>query len=344
MAHVDTRTLPATDLEAIRRRAIEQVLGGMRQAAAAREAGVREATMSLWMQRYRENGPEGLVDRKRGRPRTALTSKQEVRLRKKIEGKTPGQLRLDFALWTTDAILELIHVLYRKRVSKSTVHRLLFSWGFTPKKGTRRAWQQDNVAVAKWTTEEYPAIARRAKRENGRIFWGDETGVRSDDGTTVGWSPKGEPAIMSANGRRWSCNVISAIDNEGGLAFQVFKGGFKVPVFIGFLKRLIEHGKGRKIFLILDQHPVHKSKAVQSWVEERDDEIEIFFMPGYSPELNPDEYLNHDLKSQTVRKRPPEDGAHLISMVRGHLRSRQRTPNIVRNFFRAPFIRYAAAG
>lgn len=342
MAKVDTRTLSPADLEIVRRRAIALVDGGMSQASAAREVGVREATMSRWMKRFHASGEEGLVDRKRGKPRELLTLRQEAHLRKKIEGKTPGQLRLDFALWTTDAVMTLIRVCYGKTVSKRTVHRLLFTWGFTPKKGTRRAWQQDNAAVAHWVATEYPAIATRAKREKGRIFWADETGLRSDEGTSVGWSPVGKPAIMAANGRRWFCNVISAIDNEGGLAFQVFRGGFKIPVFIGFLKRLIQHGKGRKIFLILDQHPVHRAALVRKWVNERPKEIEIFFMPGYSPELNPDEYLNNDLKGQTVRKKPPKDGEHLVTMVRGHLRRRQKQPAIVRNFFQAPFVQYAA--
>jgi transposase len=215
--------------------------------------------------------------------------------------------------------------------------------GNTPKKGTRRAWQQDHLEVTKWIHKDYPAIAARAKREKGRIFWGDETGVRSDEGTTVGWSPVGEPVPMAANGRRHQCNVISAIDNIGGLAFQVFRGSFTVPVFLGFLKRLISHGKGRKIFLILDQHPVHKAKAVRHWLDDRKNEIEIFFMPGYSPELNPDEYLNNDLKCQTVRKIPPKDNEHLLSLVRGHLRKRQRQPEIVARFFEPPFVKYAAA-
>ena len=341
MANVDTRSLSPTELEAVRRRGVALVESGRSLAAAAREVGVRAATMTSWMQRHRSGGSLGLVDHRRGRPRVALTVREEAHLRRLIEGKTPGQLRMDFALWTTDAVLRLIMDRCHKTVSKRTVHRLLASWGFTPKKGTRRAWQQDAVAVARWVQTDYPEIAKRAKQEQARIFWGDETGLRSDEGTTVGWSTKGTPAIMAANGRRYSCNVISAIDNQGGLAFQVFRGGFRVPTFLGFLKRLINHGKGKKVFLILDQHPVHKAKAVARWVEEHYDQIELFFMPGYSPELNPDEYLNNDLKGQTIRKRPPRDDRHLVTMVRGHLRRRQRQPRIVANFFRAPFVRYA---
>jgi transposase len=213
MAKVDTRTLNPEELEGVRRRAVELVAGGMTKAAAARVVGVRAATMTAWMQRYEIGGSDGLVDRTRGRRREALTEKEELKLRRLIEGKPPGQLRMDFALWTTEAILWLIGERFGKTVSKRTVHRLLFAWGFTPKKGTRRAWQQDSAAVKHWVETEYPAIERRAKREKARIFWADETGLRSDEGTTVGWSEKGTPAIMTANGRRWFCNVISAIDN-----------------------------------------------------------------------------------------------------------------------------------
>ena len=280
MAKVDTRTLNPEALEIIRRRAVDLVAGGMTRAEAARTVGVRAATMTAWMQRYETGGSGGLVDRTRGRRREALTQKEELKLRGLIEGKTPGQLRMDFALWTTEAIMWLIGDRFGKTVSKRTVHRLLFAWGFTPKKGTRRAWQQDSVAVKHWVETEFPAINKRAKREKARIFWADETGLRSDEGTAVGWSEKGAPAIMTANGRRWFCNVISAIDNQSGLAFQVFRGGFKTGVFIGFLRRLIQHGKGRKVLLILDQHPVHKAKSVRTWVDSHRDQIEVFFLPG----------------------------------------------------------------
>jgi transposase len=315
---------------------------GTPQAAVARELGVRPATVHAWITAFRRGGESALATRTRGRKREVLTEAQVRRLRRKIEGRTPGQLRLDFALWTTDAVLALIKRQFATTVSKRTVHRLMYEWGFTPKKATKRAWQQDFGQVQAWIVETYPRIAARAKRCKGRIFWADETGVRSDDTTTVGWSAKGTPVIMSANGRRHSCNVISAIDNQGGLAFEVFKGGFNAAKFIGFLKHLIAHAKGQKVFLIVDQHPAHKAMMVTRWLEQHSHAIEMFFLPSYSPELNPDEYLNHDLKAQTVRKKPPMDDAHLISMVRNHLRSRQMTPGKVARFFQAPHVRYAA--
>jgi transposase len=314
----------------------------MSQAEVARRLNVRPATVHRWTQIFKKGGIAALATKTRGRKRTALTAAQSQRLRRLIEGKIPGQLRLDFALWTTDAVLALIEQRFSKRVSKRTVHRLLYDWGFTPKKAARRAWQQDFGAVRTWVSAEYPRIAERAKRCNGRIFWADETGIRSDDTTTRGWSPKGTPAIMTTNGRRHTCNVISAIDNQGGMAFEVFKGGFRAKTFIGFMKRLIAHAKGRKVFLIVDQHPAHKAKVVKAWLKDHHDAIEMFFLPGYSPELNPDEFLNHDLKAQTVRKHPPKSDAHLLSMVRSHLRSRQRTPHVVARFFLAPTVRYAA--
>jgi transposase len=342
MANVDTRTLSRADLDALRIRGVTLWRGGQSQVAVARYLGVRPATVHAWITAYRQGGEGGLATKTRGRKREVLTPRQIEVLRRKIEGKTPGQLRLDFALWTTDAVLELIRSRYGIIVSKRTVHRLMYEWGFTPKKATKRAWQQDFAQVKAWIAEEYPRIAARAKRCKGRIFWADETGIRSDDTTTVGWSPKGTPAIMAANGRRHSCNVISAIDNQGGLAFEVFKGRFNAAKFIGFLKHLVAHAKGKKVFLIVDQHPAHKAKMVKQWLDLHHQTIEMYFLPGYSPELNPDEYLNHDLKAQTVRKHPPRDEVHLLALVRGHLRSRQKTPATVARFFQAPHVKYAA--
>lgn len=342
MARVDTRHLSPREIDALRQKGIDLWRSGISQAEIARQLDVRPATVNSWVQLYRRGGSKALRTKQRGRRRVALTERQEALARRRIEGNTPGQLRLDFALWTTDAVLALIKRLFKKSVSKRTVHRLLYRWGFTPKKAARRAWQQDFAKVDAWLTSEYPKIAARAKRCGGCIFWSDETGVRSDDTTSRGWAPKGQPAIMTTNGRRHSCNVISAITNQGALAFQVFKGGFNAKVFIGFLKRLIEHAKGRKVFLIVDQHPAHKAKMVKKWLVDHRREIEMHFLPSYSPELNPDEFLNHDLKAQTVRRTPPESDAHLLAMVRGHLRSRQKTPSVVAAFFRAPPVRYAA--
>jgi transposase len=341
MAKMDTRKLSQQEQDELRINAIAAWQGGVSQAEVSRRFDVREATVSSWVKEFKISGSKGLISQRRGRRETTLSESDKKRLYKKIVGNTPGQLRLGFALWTTDAVLSLIKVTLKKTVSKSTVHRLLYSWGFTPKKAQRRAWQQDFGKVDEWLNADYPNIAHRAKREKARIFWGDETGLRSDDTTSLGWSPKGERAIMTVNGRRYYCNVISAIDNEGGLAFHVFKDKFNSDKFIYFMERLIEYAKNQKVFLVVDGHPTHKSKAVKAWVKSRSDQIELFILPPYSPELNPDEYLNHDLKASTVRRNPPFNEEHLFSIVRGHLHKRQRQPEIVARFFNAPAVIYA---
>lgn len=342
MAKVDTRTLSFNELQVLRQRGVGLVLGGMTQAAAARETGVTAATMCSWMKRHNRRGEEGLVDRKRGKKRILLTKRQSERLRALIIGRHPGQLRLDFALWTVDAVIALTADRFGVSMSKRTTHRLLHEWGFTPKRSTRRAWQQDSQAVEQWIAREYPALASRAKREKALIFWGDEAGVRNDERTIPGWAPKGERAIALVNGARYSCNVISAIDNEGRLCFQVFKGGFRASSFIVFMKQLLRHSRNRKVHLIVDRHPAHIAKVVQAWLAERREKIEVHFIPAYSPELNPDEYLNNDLKAQTVRRRSPDNHDAMVSMVRSHLRRRQRQPQVVANFFQAPLVRYAS--
>jgi len=294
------------------------------------------------MKWYRSKGENGIIDRPRGKKRILLKAWQSGRLRKLIMGNQPGQLRLDFALWTVDAVIALTEHRYGVTLSKRTTHRLLHEWGFTPKRSTRRAWQQDSQAVADWVATEYPRLSARAKREKALIFWGDETGVRNDERTILGWSPKGQRAIADINGARYSCNVISAIDNEGRLLFQVFKGGFRAASFIRFLKQLLKHARGRKVHFIVDRHPAHIAKLVKKWIEDRADVLELHFIPAYSPELNPDEYLNHDLKAQTVRRRLPASQVEMIALVRSHLRRRQRQPKIVSNFILAPAVRYAS--
>jgi transposase len=197
--------------------------------------------------------------------------------------------------------------------------------------------------VARWLDERYPAIKDRAHREKALILWADEMGLRSDHAAGRSWSPVGKTPVIEGTGQRLGANVISAISNKGHLSFRVFKEKFVAAVFIDFLNRLIRQSKGQKIILILDGHPVHRSKKVKLWVQAHAGQIELQFLPGYAPELNPTELLNQDVKTNALGRRRPHTQSELIGETRSYLRSRQRTPQVLTRYFQEKHVRYAKA-
>jgi transposase len=339
----DARSLPQAAQEDLRRKAVQAVREGRTQGEVARLFGVARPTINKWCRQHATGGAKALVARRRGRrPGKTLAAAPATRIRRLIINRHPEQLRLPFALWTREAVQQLIAAESGIEVSIWTVGRYLRDWGFTPQKPARRAWERDPRAVSRWLTTEYPAIQAAAKRENAEIYWGDEMGLRSDHAAGRSFAPRGRTPVIERSGNRFGCNMISAITNRGRLYFAVFRGRFTARVFIDFLKRLARQ-VDRLLYLIVDGHPVHRSAAVRTWLDHNPDRIRLFRLPAYSPELNPDEYLNQDVKSNAVGRQRPRDATEMIQTVRGYLRGTQRQPTLVARYFHAEPVRYAAA-
>ena len=340
----DARSLSSEAQEALRRRAVEAVRAGMKQVEAARVFGVTRQAIGIWIAKERQGGSNALRAGTKGRPRTGgrLSGWQAAAICRLIRDRHPEQLKLPFVLWTAGAVRLLIRRKFQVTYSVRTVQRYLKDWGFTPQKPRRRAWEQDDAAVQRWLREEYPAIRAEAKRRRARIYWGDEMGVRSEHQAGRSYAPKGQTPVVLGTGKRFGCNTVSAITNRGDLAFMVFKGRMHDRVFLRFLRRLVKQA-GRLVFLILDRHPVHRSRAVQRWLADHADAIRVFFLPGYSPELNPDEMLNHDVKANAVGRRRAHNQEQLMHNVRGYLRRRKSDPELVKRYFHEESVRYAAA-
>jgi transposase len=288
-------------------------------------------------------GGKALSARQRGRPRGgSLNDRQVSIIVRLLRDRRPDQLKLPFYLWTREAVAQLIERRWGIALSVWTVGRYLAAWGFTPQKPIRRAFERDPKAVRRWLKDDYPAIRRRARREGAEIYWGDEMGLRSDHAAGRSFSPRGKTPVIPGTGQRFGCNMISAITNRGRLYFMVFRKKFTASVFLEFLKRL-ERQLGRPLYLIVDGHPVHRAAAVKAWLKEDGRKLRLFFLPGYSPELNPDELLNQDVKSNALGRCRARDQAELLHNVRGYLRRRQRQPQVIRNYFKEDHVRYAAA-
>ena len=345
MDRVDTRTLTAEAREALRRTAIRMYKRGRTHTAIAEELGIRRPTVSAWIRAYRASGAQALKEARRGRPLgngRRLTAAQEEQLQREIVDRTPDQLKLRFALWSAQAVRALIHQNFGVDLPVRTVRKYLNRWGFTPQRALKRAYERDPKAVAQWLEQDYPAIAERAKAEDAEIHWGDETAVSSVEHYPRGYAPKGKtPVLVLSQCKRHRVNIISAITNQGTVRFMVYRETLTATVLIRFLKRLIQES-GRKVFLVLDNLRVHHSRKVRAWLEDKQDQIELFFLPSYAPDLNPDEYLNCDLKARLNAAEPVRNGGQLKTKVLSHMRALQKTPARVRAYFQHECIKYAA--
>jgi transposase len=266
---------------------------------------------------------------------------QAAQIVRSILDRCPDQLKMPFYLWTREAVAMLIKERFDIELSVWTTGRYLERWGLTSQKPVRRAFEQDSEQVRQWLEERYPSIRVHAKRVGAEIYWADEMGVRSDHAAGRSYGRRGQTPVIPGTGKRFGCSMISAITNRDHLVFMVFKGRFVSKVFISFLKRLQKQVQ-RRVAVILDSHPVHKSAEVRRWIKATKGAMELYFLPGYSPELNPDEYLNQDVKTNAVGKHHPGTQGEMMSNVRGYLRSTQRTHGAVAKYFHAKEVRYAA--
>ncbi len=273
------------------------------------------------MEKYHTEGAKGLKVQPRGRrigAQRRLAISQELRIQQLITDHTPDQLKLTFALWTRQAVQEIIQCEYEVRMPIRTVGAYLQRWGFTPQKPAKHAYEQRPAAVQKWLNEEYVTMAQRAKQEQAEIHWGDETGIRRDSQHGRRDAPKGKTPVIRVSAKRTSVTMISTVTNQGKVRFMIDKETMSAQVLITFMQQLIK-GAGRKIFLVLDNLRVHHAKLVKEWVDKHRQELEMFYLPSSSPELNPDEYVNGDLKAGVHSRPPSRSQKHLIKTITSHM-------------------------
>ncbi len=285
-------------------------------------------------------------EKKRGREKgvqQSLNQAQQKQLQGLIIDKTPDQYQLPFALWTRKAVKELINNKFGLSLSIVTVGVYLRSWGFSPQKALRKAYEKNPKVVQKWLDEKYPQIKQDAKKENAEIFWADETGIRNDDQRSRGYSPIGKTPILTLNNKRFRTNMISAINNRGTLHFMVYQETMTVKLLIKFLVKLYSNAD-RKVIVILDNLRVHHGKILKKWLEKPaiKNKIEVQYLPAYSPDLNPDEYLNNDLKGEFNRRPPVRSQKEIEDKMDECMNLLKASPKRVANYFKHPSIQYAA--
>jgi transposase len=299
------------------------------------------AVQKIW-RAYKLQGSRGIAPKKRGvQGGKKINGKQSAEVRQLIKDKLPDQLKLSFGLWTREAVQQLIFVRYGIELSRWQVGRYLKSWGYTPQKPISKAFEQKPEKVKEWLNKKYPAIKRRAAKENAVIYFGDETGMRSDHQAGKSYAPKGETPVIKKTGQRFSLNMISAISNKGHLQFMILDGRFNGEVFKTFLQQMIKYSR-QKIYFVTDGHPAHKTKMLNEWLAENKERIEVFFLPPYSPELNPQEYVNQDVKTNIIGKKRPINKAQMRTNVEDFMNGRKNDRKQVQKYFHVSQVRYAA--
>src|SRR5215211_4979618 len=338
------RKLPAAAQEERRRQVVGLRRAGLTYDAIAAQVGLTRTGVFNICKRFAERGAAGLKSGPRG-PEPGrgrfLDAEQEAAARDLIRRHTPDELGLPFALWSRAAVRELIRRRFGVRLAVRTTGTYLARWGFTAQKPLRRAYEQDPAAVRRWLRRDYPAPVVRARRARGVIFWGDETGWRSDDVRGRGYAPRGRTPVVRVCRRRAGLSLLSAVANKGELRWMVVDGAVNAPTLIRFLERLIRDAR-RKVFLILDRLKAHRARLTRDWLAEHRAEIEVSYLPSYSPELNPDEGVHADLKQAVPRRAPARSQQRLKRATVGHMRSLSKRPARIRAIFQHQQFRYAA--
>ena len=337
---MDARRLDHKTLTELRKRGVSSVQDGQSPEIVAKALGINRVTIYGWLSRYRNGGLDALDARKRGGRKPKLDAKAIKWIYNTVTRKNPLQLKFTFALWTAKMVGQVIYERFGIKLSKASVCRLLNQLGLTPQRPVWRAYQQRPEEVRKWLEEEYPRIRTLARRHKALIFFGDEAGVRSDHHAGTTWAIKGKTPTVSSTGARFGLNLISAVSAQGEFRFMTVRGRIGAAKFIEFIKRLI-HGVDRMVFLIVDGHRAHKAKMVSRFVDSVKDRFRLFYLPPYSPELNPDERVWNDLKNNAIGKQVITTPKKLYSAVVSHLRFIQKSPARVRSYYNNETTLYA---
>lgn len=347
MEKIDGRKLTPRELSDRRKLVVKLREKGHSNKEVAELVGLPPQTTSSYYARYKREGKKSFQVKSAGCPKGTnkkLTPEEESRIIRLLIDTTPQQLKFKFALWTREAVQALIKHELDIDMPISTVGDYLKKWEFTSKKPIKRAYERKDAATKKWLEDEYPKIKKEAKKEKADIWWCDETACQNLANNLKGYALKGthNKPVLEHSAKRFKINMISAITNTGKSMFSLYDESIKIDSFIEFCKKVIDSNNGKKVYLIVDNLRVHHAKLVKAWEEENKEKIKLFYLPAYSPDYNPDEYLNQDYKQSANKYELPTTQKQLRSNTEKYMLSLQKNPQKVANFFMNPKVQYAA--
>jgi len=340
---IDGRKIDQKSLHTLRMQIVRLHEAGRSNREIAQITGLTEECISRTLKKYKKKGLEGLNPQKRGRRLgvgRVLNQEQEEKIRKILEEKTPDQMNLPFPLWSRDNIAMLIEDNLGVKMALRTISVYLKRWGFSYQCPLRRSYAQQPESIKKWLDEEYPELEKQAKAEGAETFWCDETGIQNSSNGYKGFSPIGKTPVLGVEPKKLRINMISSINNIGQIRFMMYRDTLKADTFIDFMRRMLPK-EGKRVYLIMDNLRVHHSKKVREWIKEHESRIRVAYLPPYSPELNPDEYLNNHLKKEMRKRGHARSQEEMESRVRRFMRKLGCRAKVVKNYFEHPAIAYA---
>jgi transposase len=339
---IDGRTLSHETSETIRRMAVRRVQEGESPQDVGRSYGLCHTTVYKWLRALAEGGEEALAARRHPGPTPKLSEKQRAKVRTWICGKDPRQHGFDFGLWTRKVVAAMVVARFGVSLGVTAVGRMLATLGITPQKPLRRAYERDPEAVEAWKSNVYPGLKKRARQRGAYIFFLDEAGIRSDSVLGRTWGARGKTPEVRTSGQRQSVNAISAVNERGAFWWEVYTGRLNATAFVEFLKRFMRHRR-HPVFLVVDGHPSHRAKVVARYVQSLKGRLELHFLPGYAPDLNPDEFVWNHLRQVGTSKTPLRQGESLKERVQRDLAEIECRPELIQSFFHAPSTLYTLA-
>lgn len=342
---MSNKKLSPSDLKILRKKAVEAIIvHGISRKQASTTFGFSRGSIWKYLKEYEMSREESFYYKKRGvkaGARSKLSNQQEEELKTKILSHTPDELGMNYTLWNSKAVQEYIGLNYFHRYNRRSVRKIMSRLGFTSQKPIKLAYQRNPGKIEEWLTVTYPEIKSRAIKEGARIYWGDEMGIQSTDNRGKTYGLKGNTPTIKRSGTRFKCNMLAMISPQGFMNWMVFEDNFTSKKCIEFLGRIIRQIK-QKVFLILDNHRVHHSKKVKDYVEKHKDQLEIFYLPAYCPDMNPQELVNQDVKANANNLRALKSLKELTINLRCYLTQIQSNEFKIRNYFNKNEVRYAA--
>ena len=337
----DGRALDHATLEEFRLLALRRVREGEKPSAVVKSLGMNRTSIYRWLKAAagRGKGERALAARPAtGRP-TKLTAAQQAQVFRWINGKDPRQYGLDFGLWTRQIAATLIEQKFGVRLGVTAVGRLLSRLGLTPQKPLQRAYQRDPQAIERWQRETYPGIAAAARQSGADVYFWDESGFRADTVHGKTWAVKGKTPVIQRPGQRQSISAASAVNAKGGFWFATYQGALNAELFIELLKKMMK-GRSKPVHLVVDGLPAHKKLNVREYIASTRGKLTMHVLPGYAPDLNPDELVWSHVKRTGVARNPLRAGEKLELRIEQQLHEVQRNRRLVRSFFGTPSVAY----
>jgi len=335
----DGRKLSHEASETIRMMAVRRVKEGEKPSAVIDSFGMCRTSIYRWLRAENEHGKVALRSRRSsGRPHATSAAERRCVYRW-VCGKDPRHYGFDTGLWTRQIVADLIKKKTRKKISIPTAGRLLHELNITPQRPLRRAYERDPKAIERWKNEDFPNIKKHAKKHSADVFFLDEAGIRSDAPLQRTWSAEGKTPVVQTSGQRQSVNAMSAVNMRGGFWYTTYTGTLKGSRFVNFLKGFMRTRR-RPVMLIIDRHPSHIANVVKDYVNKTKGKLEIYFLPGYAPELNPDEFVWNHMRANGTSKKPLRQNESLSTRVQDDLLHIKLNRSLIRSFFYAPSVAY----